>query len=466
MAWSWRLAAVTIAVVTFASLLVVAGTPLVRLPLALAIGFALAMLTLARPTAGVLTTMAYLVLLALLRRLLISTTGWWQADPLLLVGPFIAVLLVVKLFVLQRRSLTPDLLSKLVALLLAVAIVETVNPAGGGPGVGIVGLLYVGVPLLWFFIGRELLDEVTVVRLLQLVVVLGVVVAVYGLVQAEFGHPSWDQEWIDTAGYNSLRVGDVLRPFGTFSSSAEYTLFLGSAFVVAVALAFRGQAVFLLVLPLLGAALFLASSRGALIMTVFATIALVGVRTLRPMRALAVVLVAAGLAFGAFTVFGSSLTSPANQSGNALVSHQLGGIGNPLDPKSSTLLLHLAIVIDGVRWSFSHPLGQGTASTNVGGVSRGSGEHDSGSTETDVTNAFVAFGPAGGVLYAVIVLLVLVQAVRCIFAGRKELLPIIGLLIVGFGQWLIGGHYALSPLTWLLIGVVTATAARTPRRPA
>jgi hypothetical protein len=44
------------------------------------------------------------------------------------------------------------------------------------------------------------------------------------------------------------------------------------------------------------------------------------------------------------------------------------------------------------------------------------------------------------------------------------MLPIIGVLVVGLGQWLIGGHYALAPVTWLLIGAVAAMAARTPRR--
>jgi hypothetical protein len=463
LAGTWWLAALTTGVVTFGSLLVVVGTPLVRLPLALAFGFALAMVTLARPAAGVLAAVGYLVLLAFLRRLLIPATGWWQTDPLLLVGPFVAALLIVKLFVLERRPVAPDRLSKLVLVFLLVSIVEVANPAGGGPGVGIVGLLYAAVPLLWFFIGRELLEDASVERVLQLVVGLGLVVAAYGLVQTEFGQPSWDREWVNLDGYDALHVGDVVRPFGTFSSSAEYALFVGTAFVVAVALTLRGRALALLALPPLAVALFLASARAALITAAFAAIVLMGLRTLRPWRALAVILVAAALAFAALEVFGSSLSSGAG-SGNQLVSHQLGGITDPLDPNSSTLLVHFAIVIDGVKWSIHHPLGQGTASTNVGGVSRGSGDHAAGSTEVDVSNAFVAFGPAGGLLYLAIIVMVLFRAARCYFAGRPIMLPIIGVLVVGLGQWLIGGHYALAPVTWLLIGAVAAMAARTPRR--
>jgi hypothetical protein len=466
---SWLLALVTIGAVTFGSLLVVVGTPFVRVPLAMGVGFALAMVVLARPAVGVMATFAYLVFMAFLRRLLIPTTGWWQTDPFLLVAPFLVGLLIVKLFVLERRRLAPDVLSKLVLVLVAVSIVEVANPAGGGPGVGIVGMLYVTVPLLWFFVGRELLGETAAARLLGLLVLLGVVVAAYGLMQVEIGHPSWDREWVNVAGYDALKIGHTVRPFGTFSSSAEYALFLGTALVVAVALALRGRAVVLLALPVLGVALFLASARAALVTAAFAIVVVIGLRTMRPMRALAVLLVAAAALFGAYKVFGSSLTADARGSGNALITHQLGGLTDPLDPNSSTLLVHLALVLEGAKWSLHHPVGQGTASTNVGGVARapGEGEHGartSGSTEVDLSNSFVAFGPGGGVLYLVIVLLVLFQAVRCLFAGRWTMLPVAGLLIVGLGQWLTGGHYALAPLTWLLIGTVAATAAHTPGR--
>lgn len=459
---SWRLAAVTTAVVAFSSLFVVVGTPFVRLPLACALAFVLVMITLAQPVAGVLVTMAYLVLLAFLRRLLIEETGWWQTDPLLLVGPLVAAVLIVKLFVLERRRLAPDLLSKLVLALLLISVVQIANPAGGGPALGSVGLLYVAVPLLWFFIGREVLDDAAAARVLQLVVVLGVAVAAYGLLQLQVGHPPWDRAWVDLRGYQALNIEGVVRPFGTFSSSAEYALFLGSAFAVAVALVLRGRAAALVALPVLGVALFLASARAALITTVLAAVVLAGLRTRRPLTALAVVLVAAALAVGALTLFGSDLSATASRSTNELVSHQLAGISDPLNPNSSTALLHMTMVWEGFKWSLHNPLGQGTASTNVGGGVRGSDDLSAGSTELDISNAFVAFGPGGGLLYLAMVVLVLYHATRCHFAGWRAALPIIGVLVVGVGQWLIGGHYALSPLTWLLIGALAAMSARTP----
>ena len=38
------------------------------------------------------------------------------------------------------------------------------------------------------------------------------------------------------------------------------------------------------------------------------------------------------------------------------------------------------------------------------------------------------------------------------------ILPIIGILVVGIGQWAIGGSYAIAPLFWMLIGIVAASA--------
>jgi hypothetical protein len=467
---SLRAAALTAGAAAFTALLVAATTPLVRVPCALVLAFVLVTLTLARPTIGVMVTFVYLVFLAFLRRLLIFEAGWWPVDPMLLVAPLVAGVLIVKLFFVERRPLAPDLLSKLVLLFLGLSVVQIANPGGGGVLVGSVGLLYVTLPLTWFFIGREVLDQSATVRLTRLVVVLGVVVAAYGLLQSQLVHPVWDRAWVDQVatlrGYSSLNVGGTLRSFGTFSSAGEYQLFVGAALAVSWALALSGRAFALLPLPLLGVALFLASGRGPLILTGLAVVVLIGLSTRRPLTALVVVLAATGLAFGASRLFASDLSAQASSSSNDLVSHQLGGVTDPLNPNSSTLLIHVQAIVDGMKWSLRHPQGQGTASTTlVGGGSRGLGDQSRGSTELDLTNAFVGLGVVGGVLYLAIVILTLYQAVKSHFAGKPAALPIIGVLIVCVGQWLIGGNYALVTLIWLLIGAVAAMSAR-PREPA
>ena len=404
-----------------------------------------------------------MVLLAFLRRLLIVEAPWQQGDPLLLVGPLVASVLLVKLFVLERRPLAGDWLSKLVLALFLLTIAQAANPASG-VAAGITGLLFMAVPLMWFFVGRELLTDRAAERVLQLVVLLGTPVAAYGLFQTEVGHPPWDQDWLVFASdYSSLFFGDQARAFGTFSSFGEYATFTSAAFVVAVAFVLRGKAVALLSLPVLGVALFLASSRTALLTAVLATVVMLALRPRRPVAAVVVVLAACALTVGAVMLLGSQLSQTAAQSGNVLVSHQIGGLADPLNPDSSTLLVHFDMVKEGIQTSLANPLGLGTGSTNLAtGISRDS--RNPGSTDIDISNEFVALGPAGGVIYVGLILLAFALAVRTYFAGNEPALPVVGVLIVGLGQWLNGGFYALSPLIWLLVGWLAVSAIRLNRK--
>lgn len=448
---------------------VAATGPALRLLFAGVVAFALTTLALTRPAAGVVAALGFLVLLALVRRLLIDKAPWQSGDPLLLVGPLVASVLLVKVFVLERRRVAGDWLSTLVLALLLLSVAQAANPAAG-LAAGLAGLLFMAVPLMWFFAGRELLTDRALERLLQLVVVLGTPVAAYGLLQTEVGHPPWDQDWLAVAThYTSLKVGDQIRAFGSFSSFGEYATFTSATLVVAVAFMLRGKALALLPLPLLAVALFLASSRTALLTAVLATVVMLALRPRRPAVGAVVALVAVALAVGAMTVFGSQLSRGAG-SGSDLASHQIGGLTDPLNPESSTLLLHFETVREGIGTSLQNPLGLGTGSANQAtGISRnrdnpGSTDIDiPGSTDIDISNEFVALGPAGGLIYVSVIVLAFALAVRTYFRGNDLALPVVGVLIVALGQWLNGGFYALSPLVWLLVGWLAAAAVRSRR---
>ena len=470
---SLKAAALAVGLTAFTSLLVVAGGPALRLGVAFAATVLLVTLTLIRPSLGVVATLVYLVFLATLRRVLLPVAPWMAGDPLLLVAPFIATLLIVKALVLDSRRVAPDVISKLVVVVLAITVAQVANPQGGGIAAGISGLMFMAVPLLWFFVGREFIRSTDIDRLLAVVVALGTVVACYGLGQNLLGHPSWDVEWLHLPGvvnYSSLAVEDETRAFATFASFGEYGLFLGSALVAAVALCMKGRLVAALPIPLLAVALFLSSGRQPLILASLAIVVMIGMRTGRPRTALLVTVVAGTITFAAVYLGSSFLSSAGSSSSSALVSHQLGGIANPLDPESSTLLIHLELAIAGVKAGVTHPLGQGTAVTNgaaglvedaltrdVGLDAENTLGEGSSGTDVDISNAFVAFGVVGGAIYALLILVVGVRAVGGFFGGRPELLPIVGILVVNLGQWANGGNYALASLIWLLIGVVAAT---------
>jgi hypothetical protein len=455
--------ALTAALTGFTALLAVVATggPL-RLLCACVVAFALVMLALTRPAAGVIATLAFLVCVAFIRRLLIVKAPWQPADPFLLIGPLVVSVLLVKVFVLDRRALARDWLSKAVLGLFLLTLAQAANPSSG-LAAGITGLLFLAVPLMWFFAGRELLTDRAGDRLLQLVVVLGTLVAAYGLLQTQVGHPSWDRNWLAFAkDYTSLNVGDEVRAFGTFSSFGEYSTFTSAALVAAIAFVIRGKPLALIPLPLLGVALFLSSSRTALLTAVLATIVMLALRPRRPVATAVVVLAAVALTFGALKVFGSELSQTAANSGSDLVSHQIGGFADPLNPQSSTLLVHFDMVYKGITTSLHKPLGLGTGSASL--ASGISNSQNSGSTDVDISNEFLALGPAGGILYVSLILLAFALAVRTYFAGNELALPVVGVLIVGLGQWLNGGFYALSPLMWLLVGWVAAAAVRSRRQ--
>lgn len=466
-----RILAVVAVLSAVGARVVVTRPDLLRGLFAVALALFLIALCFRAPRVGVLATLTFLPFLAFTRRLLIEDAGWPSNDPLLLVGPVVVGALVVRLFVVEGRSLAPDRLSKLVLALVVIATIQVFNPAGLGLTTGVTGLMFVLGPLLWFFVGREIADDALVRRLLVVVVVSAAAIAVYGLLQSESGLPSWDIQWLDVTsgeGYTSLEVDDALRPWGTFSSSLEYALWLGVALTIAVALALHRSAYLLLVTPLIAAAVFISGTRAALLGALFGIAVIIGLRTRRGGASLLTVVVGVAIIVGGLATLGPRLQQAAGQGGNDLVQRQVGGVTEPFSEKS-TVGLHWQLLVDGVTDGFTQPLGSGTGSTGRAlGKSQvaasGGGSEAKPTTEVDLSDMFRSFGLAGGLIYALIIVGVAVAVLRAYGRGHVLALAIAGLLICTFGQWMTGGHYALAPLTWLLVGWLAARSSRERER--
>ena len=427
-----------------------------RVTLAVALAANLIIIGSRWPRAAALATLLFLPFLALFRRLLIADTGWTQYDPLLLVAPAVAIFLVARIFLLERRDLASDAISKLVLALLALVLLQSFNPTLGSIGAGAGGFMFLGVPLLWFFIGREFADRRSVLLLLYLVVVLAVAIGAYGLWQTDVRMPSWDTAWVDLNGYQALNVYGATRAFGTFSSSAEYAIFLGVALVISVALLMHGRAKFVIAVPLLAVPIFLTGARGVVVLSILASLVALGIRTRNMRLALAIVIVGLATAGLALNSYAPSVTTSPSSSTNPFVERQVGGLTNPLDPEHSTLLTHIGLVVDGLEQGVLHPFGQGTAVTNIAADRFGIGSTVKG-TEVDVSNAFVSLGLIGGLLFIALVIATFRHAISS-YLRRPDpaVLAIVAFLIVMTGQWLNGGHYALAPLTWFFVGWMTS----------
>jgi hypothetical protein len=454
-----RTAAVTVVLAAGAAYVAVSMPGYYRAALAIAIGLNLIVLGTRWPRATVLVLLLFMPFLGLVRRLLIAESGWSANDPLLLISPVVAIFLLFRLYVAEGRSPPRDLLGKLVLALLALTLVQAFNPLGvGGIVASVGGLIFLAVPLLFFFIGRELMEERHIRFLAAAMLVLALVVGAYGMWQTELAPgevlPSWDQAWYEIAGYEALGVSEdannKIRPFSTFPSNGEYATYLSIGLIFALAMVLHGRFLALLAVPVLAIACFYAGGRSVIALTLLAAVVLTGIRTRNAVVALLVIVVGVGATFAVISAAGPRLDRAAGVSGG-ITERTVGGLVDPLDPSRSTFIAHWDNFAAGVVDGFKNPVGTGTGSTNLANTNLS--EDESRETDNDVADVFVSLGALGGVLFLVIIFLSFRAAFsRYLRRGGWPAFAVSGLLLVTLGNWLNGGHYTLAAVTWLVIG--------------
>jgi len=413
-----------------------------------------------RPSALTLGIFLWLPMLGFVRRLPLFAVPANSVNPLLVVAPFVAgILLLVSL----RRGVGRLNMFAWAILALSAAIVASAfNPLQGGLKVGLGGVFFLLTPLLWFWIGRGFLYTDLIERLLKLILATAVFTGTYGLIQTLVGFPSFDQSWIRNKGYTSLSVGGTIRAFGTFSSSAEYAVFLGIGLVVLLLLLKRLRPSLAIVAGLvLASALFLDSSRSATGLTILACVIVVlarrGVAAWKTVTFGVIALVAISL--GARML---SLLPVGNTGLGALIQHQVAGLAHPFDENKSTLGIHGGMVTSGIARIQRHPWGAGAGAVTI--ASEKFGGKPIGSTEVDFSNAAVALGVPGFVLFTFIALaggLLAYETAR----RRRNLATLagLGILSVAALQWLNGGQYAIAPLPWLFLGWIDRQRVNEPK---
>lgn len=427
-----------------------------RLTITATVGFGLLVVAMRFPPHLVVGALVvWLTVLGLLRRLSsgISPKEAW-GDPLLLVGPAVWVVLTLRAMHHGGRE-DRSRLTTSVLMLGGLLAASTFNPLQGGPIVGFSGALLVVVPIGAFFVGRALLGDQALVKLLWLTALLGLAAAAYGLVQTFSGFPSWDRAWIVNEGYTALRVGGTIRAFASFSAASEYATFLGIAVVAWLAL---GRGVLRLpllagALAFLGVALWYESSRGIIVLTLAAVGAMLAARArLRLSRALVLGIVL--LATLPATIDRLTPDRPSAAQGSAeLARHQVEGLTDPFGERS-TLPSHIFLVQGGIRSAFTNPIGHG-----VGSITLSAGKYGgvAGTAEGDPGRVPFAAGFPGLLAYVAVLCFGIGRAYR-LAATRGDPLSLaaLGIVVVTFLQWLNGGHYAVAFWAWLALGWVDA----------
>jgi hypothetical protein len=414
--------------------------------------------------AAILLTLAYLILMGDLRRMLSVVFGQPAQDLLLLVGPVVAFVLA---FPLLTRLRLKDGLSQAMLALLAVMALEIFNPKQGGLTVGLSGAIFYIAPVLWFWLGRHFGSPVVVEKLLYFVIFpLSLLAAVLGFVQTFVGFLPYEQAWIDVASktYSALYVGGSIRPFGFSVSGTEYAVLLMLGAVGVAAAYFGPKRRWTLVFPVLIAGVILASGRTAVIRVI---ITLAFVWTLRKGQRLNATKVFGLLIFALVGLVGVVLIASrfavpdAGPSGknsvvNDALAHQAGGLAHPLDPRYSTASLHGGMFWSGILQGFTYPIGHGLGSTTDAATKFGGDtDTDTGSSELDISDMFISLGLIGGLLYLYIVVRAMRQALVYLRTVRLSIsLPVAAILICSLGSWLIGGQYSTSALLFFLVGAL------------
>lgn len=422
----------------------------------IALTFCVAVLVLgvwaARPLALLPLLVVWTVGLGMLRRIVTykvvgEPTG---TDPLLLIQPMMLMLLAltaVKSGAFKQR--TP--LSKAVGLLCVLIVLGSLNPLQGSVFAGLAALLFF-VPVAGFWVGGTMIDDRTLRRLLSLVALLALPAVLYGFIQLWSKFPSWDEAWIVGKGYAALNVGGVIRQFSSFSSAAEYDYFLAIGLVAWLALkpGRASRVLSLICSAVLLVGIFYESSRSVIFLLVGAGALTVGARCKLPLRVAFVTLIACVLLLpSAVSAVFPQRASSGTGGTAALVSHQVSGLADPTGSQS-TLTLHYSIFLNGLKTAFSQPLGVGISAVNIAGAKFNGASQ---ATEADPSNAAVALGLPGLLLYIIIAWNALAGAYRlAVRRGDPLALAALGVLCVTFLQWMNGGQYAVSYLPWLVLG--------------
>jgi hypothetical protein len=415
-------------------------------------------------TLAVCLCFAYLLLLGDLRRIVDMSSGKAGLDPLLLVGALFALYLSLPILSHVRVK---DSLSKVMLVMLCVMVLEIFNPKQGSIFIGLSAGLFWIVPVMWFWIGRRYATEEMVSRLLFGVVVpLGVLAAFLGLYQNFVGFLPWEKAWIDAAvanGFSSLFLAHgLIRSFGFSVNSVEFVELMMITILIVGPLLGSRKAGYTLFLPVLGLSIFLASSRTTIIKIIFGYALMWAVRGYAQKRAkvlprlIFALVVGLGIlvySVGHLAADERALNSKSSKTDIA-ASHVIQGLANPLDTKKSTAGAHSDMFFLSILSGIEYPVGYGLGSTTLGAGKFSGGEQVAiGSSEIDISDAFLCTGVSGGVCFLLMIFYTFRYLLEYQMYGQ-ELLKIflIGIFAAMLGSWIGQGRYALAPLMCFLIG--------------
>lgn len=410
-------------------------------------------------TTRIIVVFSYLCVMGGLRRWLIPSLGFPSIDALLIVVPAFTIIRFLS-SAFSRQLPLDTRLAKTILWLIVFMAAEVFNPLQGGLEVGIAGVMFYIVPVLWYFEARQAAVEGGVDKFLKTMAAIVVVGVLYATYQWFYGFTAGEEMWARAATNLASTIGSYTRPMSFFNHSGEYVRFAALLTVLCMAawIHHRKAIALIPVIPLV-VAVFVIGSRGSLLNILATTTAVFAVqgRTMRswiPRGVLAVVIAVVGLVWSLRQVEQQEFTGKAEK----VVNHTVGGLLNPLDRSKSTAGVHTDMALSGFTKAIRNPLGTGLGSTTLAAAKFGGNLE---STEIDISNLYVSLGLIGGTLYVWVCCLFMYTSFRLWHETRKwTSLCLLVILIFSHFQYLNSGLYAQTMFVWTCIGLMDGLARK------
>ena len=440
------------------------GGSMLRVIVAVAAMITLAVPALERPKVALKWLFIILPFLGMVRHMFLSATGAAFLDPLLLITSAVAITIFISLVLSGEMDWSGTFLAKIMFLMLVVGLFQVFNPGQGGILVGLTGIMINLIPIGFFFIGRSVADAEFTRTITRIVIGIGILGAIYGLVQVYIGFRGFELDWLATQGYQAAFVGETTRPFSFFNNAAEWAAYAHIAFVATFAwllFAPKTKRTFILVAAAtLAYSGFLIGSRGFTVKVGLAIIVLLAARARNRILATGIVVIlVSAVVFWSGTTTSNNRIEDKEAGAGQLIEQQLRALQDPFDPSKSTLSVHFNQASESIRYSIlQQPFGLGTGAPTRGGAKFSGIEA---SSELDIGDAFLAWGVLGGGLYVVMIVVGIATAWRV----RRALpgpvwIGIWAILLTSIGAWLNGGQYAIGPLMFFFLGATDAAYKR------
>jgi hypothetical protein len=439
---------------------------LMTLPLLASLEACLVALMLFEPNRGLLRRAQYLLV------------EYSAFDPIHALSPavtFLAFAALVK--VRGLRILWESALAVPFSVLTFIYCLQIFNPLQGAFSVGVSGVIYMLVPMLWFYFGQAVKPQFMATAL-RLLIALGLVCSLHGIYQLAAGFPPFEQYWMDnTEFYTSLNVGHVKRAFATFSSAEEWGRYIEFGAVAAFGFALgarRGAARlgYAAAGLALAAMLFVTGQRSSIfgMLAGIAALALVGAPTFRAACGRLALMVFCGLLVVTLAKPPSEddmWSKGSDEKFETMLSHSARGTLNPAKEASLQERFDMWTNLM-TRVVPYRPLGHGLGAGSLASV-----RFNNLKELMPIDSFFVVVIIACGVPAALILVWVLGRAAALAVVVARRAAPhtpeatvarvvaaLLPALILNNVIGLTFSIYSCAPIGWLLVGWVSAEATR------